>query len=81
MVACYTEDQKIRKVLRDLRIRRKLTLKEVGKELNVTKGYISQIELGKVAIPKFRVLIALLEVYEVKPKYFEFLLGQGYAKQ
>ena len=76
MVACYTEDEKIRKVLRDLRIRRKLTLAQVGERMCVTKGYISQIELGRVAVPRYRVLISMLNIYGIKPKYFEELVSE-----
>lgn len=74
MVYCYTND-KVRSLLKELRTKKKLTQQEVADKLGVTKGYVSQVELGKTVLPKYRMLIKFLEVYGVKPKYFEELLG------
>lgn len=75
MVYRYT-DRKVRGVLRQLRLKKKLSQQEVADKLAVTKGYVSQVELGKTAIPKYRVLIKFLEIYGINPKYFEELMGK-----
>lgn len=75
MVYCYTSE-KVRVVLKQLRLKKKLSQQEVADKLGVTKGYVSQVELGRTSIPKYRMLISLLEVYEVKPKYFEELMSE-----
>lgn len=72
---CYT-DEKIRIVLKDLRISRGLSQLDVANRLDCTKAYISQIERGKVSIPNYRKLLKILEIYKVKPKYFEELLSK-----
>jgi transcriptional regulator with XRE-family HTH domain len=74
MVYCYT-DNKIRLVLSELRQRKKLSLQDVATRMGVTRGYIHQIESGRTSIPRYRVLIKLLEVYDIKPKYFEELMS------
>jgi transcriptional regulator with XRE-family HTH domain len=73
MVYCYHED-KARIVLKELRLKKKLTQQEVADKLDITRGYISQVELGTRPLPRFRFLICLLELYGVKPKYFEELM-------
>lgn len=75
MVYYYTKD-KVRIVLKRLRQKNNLTQQEVADKLGVTKGYISQVELGKVGVPRYRMLINLLEVYGIKPKYFEELMSK-----
>lgn len=75
IVYCYT-DEKIRIVLKDLRISRGLSQLDVANRLDCTKAYISQIERGKVSIPNYRKLLKILEIYKVKPKYFEELLSK-----
>lgn len=75
MVYCYTSE-KVRVVLKQLRLKKKLSQQEVADKLGVTKGYVSQVELGMAAIPKYRMLINFLEVYGVKPKYFEELMSE-----
>lgn len=75
MVYCYTNES-VRVVLKQLRLKKKLSQQEVADKLGVTKGYVSQVELGKTAIPKYRMLISFLEVYGVKPKYFEELMSK-----
>ena len=75
MVYCYTE-VKVRVVLKQLRLKKKFSQQEVADKLGVTKGYVSQVELGKTAIPKYRMLINFLDVYGIKPKYFEQLLSE-----
>jgi transcriptional regulator with XRE-family HTH domain len=72
MVYRYTF--RARQVLQSLRLERGLTQLEVANKLNVTKAYISQIENGYRPLPRYRVLIALLEIYSIKPKYFEELI-------
>jgi transcriptional regulator with XRE-family HTH domain len=73
MVYRYTNFN-ARKVLRDLRVSRNLTQEQVAIKLGCTKGYISQIELGKTSIPSHRVLIKILEIYAVTPRHFEKLI-------
>ncbi len=75
MVYCYT-NEKVRVVLKQLRLKKKLSQQEVADKLGVTKGYVSQVELGKTAIPKYRMLINFLEVYGIKPKYFEQIIKE-----
>ncbi len=70
----YYTKLKIIKLLKRLRQDRKLTQSQVAISLGITKAYISQIEAGKVGIPRHRFMIRLLEVYSIKPKYFEALL-------
>lgn len=57
-----------------LREDRGYTQKQVAKHMKVSKGYISQIELGYVSIPRHRVIIKMLEFYSISPKYFETIL-------
>lgn len=75
MVYRYTSF-KARSVLRVLRLNKGFTQAHVGRMLNVTKGYISQIETGTCVAPRYRLLIKLLEVYGIKPKYFESLVKE-----
>lgn len=74
MVYCYTSTA--RAVLRRIRLKRGLTQEEVAEYLNVTKGYISQIEAGQTLIPRYKTLIKILELYKIKPKYFEELVSK-----
>lgn len=76
MVYYYT-NKKIRVVLKQLRLKKKLSQQQVADKLGVTKAYISQVELGKTAIPRYRALIKFLELYGVKPKYFEELMKEA----
>lgn len=71
MVYRFTFEARL--VLRNYRKKRNLTLDDVASKLGVTKSYISQIELGYKNIPRYRILIAWLEVLKIKPKYFEEL--------
>lgn len=73
MVDCYTD--KAKKLLKEFRLKSKLSLADVASKVGVTKGYIHQIESGHRPVPKHRFLIQLLRVYEVTPKYFEELLS------
>lgn len=72
VVYCYTDMERL--LLKQLRIKKGVTQSAVADKLGVTKGYISQIELGKRPVPKYRVLIELLSIYGIQPKYFEELL-------
>jgi len=72
-VYCYT-NANVRNLLRELRLKKNLTQQNVADCMKVTKGYISQIENGRTKIPKYRVLVMILSVYGIKPKYFEYLL-------
>lgn len=72
----HSTSDKIRLVLKELRLKNGLTQEGVATSMGVSKSYISQVELGKCAIPKYQFLIKLLEVYRIKPKYFEELLSK-----
>lgn len=61
-------------ILKQLRLKKGFTQQKVASKLNVTKGYISQIELGKVKKIRYRLLIELFEIDCIKPKYFEELI-------
>ena len=71
----YTSES-VRIVLKDLRKKRGLSQTDVAKKLSCTKGYVSQIENGSVSIPRYRKLLEFLEIYGVRPKYFEELLSK-----
>lgn len=70
----YQFTKQARFVLKELRIKNNLTQQDIADELNLTKAYISQIELGKKPLPDYRTLISWLEVFDIKPKYFEALI-------
>jgi transcriptional regulator with XRE-family HTH domain len=76
MVYCYRND-KARKVLKELRLKKNLSQQDVADKLDVTRGYVSQVELGTRQLPRYRFLIDLLELYGVKPKYFEELVSKS----
>jgi transcriptional regulator with XRE-family HTH domain len=75
MVYCYRKYE-AGKVLKELRANKKLTQQYVADKLGVTRGYISQVELGTRPLPRYRFLIKVLEMYGVKPKYFEELVSK-----
>lgn len=57
-----------------MRLKHGYSLNDVAILMGVTKAYIYQIENGQGRLPHFRFMFRLLEVYKIKPKYFEELI-------
>jgi transcriptional regulator with XRE-family HTH domain len=63
------------KVLRDLRLRSNISMKEAGKRIGVTDSYISHIENGRTNVPVGPSLLAILDAYGgVSMKYYQELI-------
>ena len=63
----------IGKKIRSLRLGMNLTQEELANRLELTKGYISQLE-NNLTFPSINTLFGILEVLGVRP--FEFLKSQ-----
>ncbi|KOR75419.1 Transcriptional regulator [Candidatus Phytoplasma pruni] len=55
--------------IRTLRLKNKLTQKELSEKINVTSGYISQIENNLIS-PSLKTLFPLLEIFNVSVSDF-----------
>ncbi|MBP3059258.1 helix-turn-helix domain-containing protein [Texas Phoenix palm phytoplasma] len=55
--------------IRHLRLKKKITQKQLAQKLNVTSGYISQIENNLIS-PSIKVLFSLLEILKISPSDF-----------
>lgn len=51
--------------IKDLRIDRKMTLRDVEKEAKISNAYLSQVERGERGTPTMKILVRLAEVYGV----------------
>lgn len=74
MVYQFTKEARL--VLKELRVKNKLSQQDIAESLDVSKAYISQIERGNKPLPSYRLLIKWLEVFNIKPKYFEALISE-----
>ncbi|WP_341266446.1 helix-turn-helix domain-containing protein [Candidatus Phytoplasma fraxini] len=55
--------------LRNLRLNRKITQKELANKINVTSGYISQIENNLIS-PSLKILFALFKIFKISASDF-----------
>lgn len=55
--------------IRTLRLKNKLTQKELSEKINVTSGYISQIE-NNLILPSLKTLFPLLEIFNISVSDF-----------
>lgn len=78
MVYQFTKETRL--ILRELRVQKKLSQEFVANEIGFSKAYVSQIELGKKPLPSYRSLIKWIEVFNIKPKYFEQLITEKSTK-
>ena len=51
--------------IKDLRVDRKLTLREVEEKVHISNAYLSQVERGERGTPTMKILVKLAEVYGV----------------
>ena len=51
--------------IKDLRVDRKLTLREVEEKAHISNAYLSQVERGERGTPTMKILVKLAEVYGV----------------
>lgn len=51
--------------IKDLRIDRRMTLRDVEKEAKISNAYLSQVERGERGTPTMKILVKLAEVYGV----------------
>lgn len=59
------------RVLRELRLKDRLSMREAGEQLGFSDSYISQIENGRADPPKGEALLKFLKLYgDISPKYF-----------
>ena len=58
------------KALRELRLDRELSIREVCKQLGKSEGFLRHIETGRRDFPRKMVLETILEVYEATYKMF-----------
>jgi len=66
--------------LKQLRLDRNMTLREVENKVNISNGYLSQIESGKRGIPTIGILMKLSEVYGVSFGTFVIKLAEEVDK-
>ena len=65
---------KLGKALKEIRIAKGYTLREVEDKCDISNPYLSQLENGKVIDISFKKLVILCRLYEVDIKYFEKLI-------
>jgi transcriptional regulator with XRE-family HTH domain len=51
--------------IKDIRIDRKMTLREVEEKAHISNAYLSQVERGERGTPTMKILVKLAEVYGV----------------
>lgn len=51
--------------LKELRLDRKMTLRDVEKQAKVSNAYLSQVERGERGTPTMKILVKLAEVYGI----------------
>ena len=75
------KDQELGLYLKELRIVKDLSLRDVEKKTNntVSNAYLSQLESGKIAKPSPHILEQLAKVYEVP--YEDLMAVAGYMQQ
>ena len=59
------------KTLKEIRLAKGYTLREVANKCDVSNPYLSQVENGKVKDISFKKLIVLCKFYQIDIKYFE----------
>ena len=63
------------RVLKDLRLKKGLSMKALGKKIGCTDSFISHLENGRADLPN-GTLIKILDVYEIGLKYFNELVRE-----
>ncbi len=69
------EDRRLGPHLRDLRLARGLTLRDVQSQTEISSGHLSLIETGQVKNPSPTILQRLARTYEVSAEHLLVLAG------